>query len=234
MRSFLVLLVCTLCYTRAVSSPSEQSGDILRHYLLLELQNRMDAKDAEINDLRANQRQQDENMKMLMFKISAQDATINDLQKKVNTQERVINRIEVNQKRQETLFHKLHQNVSKLQKYARKCAKLTQLLNVFVQNLMQTKMSAQLQKMAGQMNVETNSLADFVPRHVNISTPALKETPNDESEQIQGERDTRAQALDKRHAGTDLVAFFATLNKHAMDLGVGQNLLFDHVITNIG
>ncbi|KAH3721012.1 hypothetical protein DPMN_063924 [Dreissena polymorpha] len=135
--AFNVSTSCVYCVLH--SSHSEQSVDILKHDLLLELRNRMDAKDAEINELRANQRQQYETMKMLMFKISAQDASIYDLQKKAITQESVINRIEVNQKRQDTLFHKLNQKVSKLQKYALKCGKKIQLSHVSVQNLLQTQ-----------------------------------------------------------------------------------------------
>ncbi|KAH3702012.1 hypothetical protein DPMN_077011 [Dreissena polymorpha] len=47
-------------------------------------------------------------------------------------------------------------------------------------------------------------------------------------------RDVNAQADVKRHAGTDLVAFFASLTNHAIHLGVGQNLQFDNIITNVG
>ncbi|KAH3721011.1 uncharacterized protein LOC127855569 [Dreissena polymorpha] len=37
-----------------------------------------------------------------------------------------------------------------------------------------------------------------------------------------------------RHSGTDLVAFFVTLNQTADHLGVRQNVLFDNMVTNVG
>ncbi|KAH3815301.1 hypothetical protein DPMN_143823 [Dreissena polymorpha] len=40
--------------------------------------------------------------------------------------------------------------------------------------------------------------------------------------------------IDRRHAGKDIVAFFAALTSNALNLGVGQNIRFDHVITNHG
>ena len=37
-----------------------------------------------------------------------------------------------------------------------------------------------------------------------------------------------------RQTGTDVVAFFATLSNNVMNLGVGQNVKFDRIITNVG
>ncbi|XP_052780128.1 heavy metal-binding protein HIP-like [Mya arenaria] len=39
---------------------------------------------------------------------------------------------------------------------------------------------------------------------------------------------------DKRHANTNAVAFFAKLTNHLTNLGVGQDVVFDDVTTNIG
>ncbi|KAH3849104.1 complement C1q-like protein 4 [Dreissena polymorpha] len=60
------------------------------------------------------------------------------------------------------------------------------------------------------------------------------ESKREETTQHNDGEDAVKRTVSGRHAGTDLVAFFATLSQTAEHLGAHQNVLFDNIITNVG
>ncbi|KAH3849231.1 uncharacterized protein LOC127874601 [Dreissena polymorpha] len=80
-------------------------------------------------------------------------------------------------------------------------------------------------------SMDMSNVRDNATKQLPLTNRLIKRSANRPT--ITG-RDSKIHTVGTRHAGTDLVAFFATLSIHATNLGVGQNVKFDNIITNVG
>ncbi|KAH3806629.1 uncharacterized protein LOC127834519 [Dreissena polymorpha] len=222
--ALVLLLVYNVCFTHAYSFHPERRNVIIGQDLLLDLVKRMDAKDEEIKELRGIQ---EAKINKLMIQIGEQDVNINELRKKLNEKE----------KQQNENLNNLQQAVEKLQfenvqlhqsnsKFAGRIESLRAVMNNYIQthNILKTFIP---EKTSYDVKDEGIAIEDNAARGLNTSTPAITVTNN--------RRDAFGKnQKEERHAGTDMVAFFAALTDSPTNLGLDQNLRFDHVITNIG
>ncbi|KAH3809238.1 hypothetical protein DPMN_137599 [Dreissena polymorpha] len=234
--AIILLLAYNFCCTHAYTFlPDQMDGTDL----LLELLKRMDAKDKEINELRGS-------IKTAMTQIDTQDLTIDELRKKVFEHEHAISVMEQNQKRQDANVNKLNKVVKymqvenvQLRKLYSKCGRKIQTLHLLIKNgIKKTKTSPTLsqEETANYIKDDKNAINDKVEIRSNKFESSITATHDGGIAigKTHKGRDVNSQADVKRHAGTDLVAFFATLTNHATNLSVGQNLKFDNIITNVG
>ncbi|XP_052215055.1 putative leucine-rich repeat-containing protein DDB_G0290503 isoform X3 [Dreissena polymorpha] len=235
--ALVLLLVYNLCCARVYAFDPERKDGIIGHDLLLDLLKRLDAKDDEIKELRGIQMRQEANINKLMMQIGEHDVNINELRKKLNEKDNAISEIDQNQKHNDKMLNELQYNVEKLQiendqlrKYYPKCERRIQSLQAVMKKYMQRNKISQLvrqHKNPYYVDDKANPIGDTVERGLNKSTSAITVSLN--------RRDSdKKNRDDRRHAGTDIVAFFASLTNNLQNLGVGENVKFDHVITNIG
>ncbi|KAH3721010.1 hypothetical protein DPMN_063922 [Dreissena polymorpha] len=177
-----------------------------------------------------------------------------DLIKRIEEKDEAIKELQQNQQRQEKIVDKLRRDIDqikmengKLRESYLKCedqiasVSLSVLYMVHEFNTTDTFLSESKNTKA---STTAKYFEDILIHNSSVTLDQVSATtkrsrhpkPNTRHEDYrkQNEPDSYGNTIGKRHAGTDLVAFFATLDHPASNLGVGQNLKFDNVITNIG
>ncbi|XP_052215056.1 uncharacterized protein LOC127833685 isoform X1 [Dreissena polymorpha] len=235
--ALVLLLAYNLCSTHTYSFQAERKDGIIGNDLVSELLKRLDAKDDEIKELRGHQIRQEANINKLMMQIGEHDVDINELRKKLNDKDSAISEMDQNQKRQYKTLNELQQAVAKLQfeneqlrKSYLKCERRMKSLQAVMKNEMQgikQSQTVRLEKTSYNVNDEALAVDDNIDHCFSKSTSAINVSRNIRDAFVKNEKD-------RRHAGKDIVAFFAALTSNALNLGVGQNIRFDHVITNHG